>query len=148
AVEGYGYPPERNRVPPFRANPSRLDYSIHVTDGNKLHTEAAPTPGGVSPEAQPAQTMPNVPVPSRLNGEVQPQKTKDNAPAPLNKWQSFWAGVLHIDTTKIEPWIAARNALGVAAPLIVGLVIHMPQGGLAVASGALNVSYSDSHDPY
>jgi uncharacterized membrane protein YccC len=75
-------------------------------------------------------------------------KPKDPAHPPLNKWQTFWSGVLHIDTAKIEPWIAARNTFGVAAPLVVGLAVHMPLGGLAVASGALNVSYSDSHDPY
>jgi len=67
---------------------------------------------------------------------------------PLNKWQTFWRGVLHIDTAKIDPWIALRNTVGVAAPLVVGLAIGMPLGGLAVASGALNVSYSDGHDPY
>ncbi len=48
----------------------------------------------------------------------------------------------------MEPWIALRNALGVAIPLAVGIAIGMPLGGLAVASGALNVSYSDGHDPY
>jgi uncharacterized membrane protein YccC len=71
----------------------------------------------------------------------------DGAPA-LNKWETFWRGVLHVDAAKMEPWIALRNALGVAIPLAVGIAIGMPLGGLAVASGALNVSYSDGHDPY
>jgi uncharacterized membrane protein YccC len=66
----------------------------------------------------------------------------------LNKWQTFWHGVLHVDTAKIEPWIGLRNAVGVAFPLAVGVTIGMPLGGLALASGALNVSYSDGHDPY
>lgn len=48
----------------------------------------------------------------------------------------------------MNPWIALRNAMGVAIPLAVGIGIGMPLGGLAVASGALNVSYSDGHDPY
>src|ERR1035438_9027922 len=74
------------------------------------------------------------------------QKPK-NTP-PLNKWQTFWRGVLHVDTAKMEPWIALRNAMGVAIPLAVGIAIGMPLGGLAVASGALNVSYSDGQDPY
>jgi uncharacterized membrane protein YccC len=69
-------------------------------------------------------------------------------PFPLNKWQSFWRGVLHVDTTKMEPWIALRNSVGVAIPLAVGTAVGMPLGGVAVASGALNVSYSDGHDPY
>jgi uncharacterized membrane protein YccC len=75
-------------------------------------------------------------------------KTKPKEPPPLNKWQTFWRGVFHVDTAKMEPWIALRNALGVAIPLAVGIAIGMPLGGLAVASGALNVSYSDGHDPY
>jgi uncharacterized membrane protein YccC len=66
----------------------------------------------------------------------------------LNKWQTFWQGIVHIDTAKMEPWIGLRNAAGVVIPLAVGVAIGMPLGGLAVASGALNVSYSDGHDPY
>ena len=38
--------------------------------------------------------------------------------------------------------------MGVALPLIGGFLLHMPRGGLVVASGALNVSYSDGSDPY
>jgi uncharacterized membrane protein YccC len=33
-------------------------------------------------------------------------------------------------------------------PLIAGFALNMPRGGLVVASGALNVSYSDGSDPY
>jgi uncharacterized membrane protein YccC len=67
---------------------------------------------------------------------------------PLNKWEAFWRGIFHVDTAKMEPWIALRNAMGVAIPLAVGIAVGMPLGGLAIASGALNVSYSDGHDPY
>lgn len=74
------------------------------------------------------------------------RKPKDTP--PLDKWQTFWRGVLHVDIAKMEPWIALRNAMGVAIPLAVGIAIGTPLGGLAVASGALNVSYSDGHDPY
>ncbi|HTC67096.1 MAG TPA: FUSC family protein [Candidatus Acidoferrum sp.] len=38
--------------------------------------------------------------------------------------------------------------MGVVLPLIAGFALHMPRGGLVVASGALNVSYSDGSDPY
>src|SRR5262249_22890971 len=41
-----------------------------------------------------------------------------------------------------------RNMAGVLIPLIVGFALGMPRGGLAMASGALNVSYSDGHDPF
>ena len=67
---------------------------------------------------------------------------------PVGKWLKFWQGVLHVDTSKMDFGIGLRNALGVALPLAVGIAIKMPLGGLAVASGALNVSYSDGHDPY
>ncbi len=76
------------------------------------------------------------------------KSTKADVAPGLNKWETFWRGVLHVDAAKMEPWIALRNALGVAMPLAVGIAIRMPLGGLAVASGALNVSYSDGHDPY
>jgi uncharacterized membrane protein YccC len=79
---------------------------------------------------------------------ARPREAKSKETPQLNKWQVFWRGVLHVDTAKMEPWIAARNAVGVAAPLAVGIAMGMPLGGLAVASGALNVSYSDGHDPY
>jgi uncharacterized membrane protein YccC len=66
----------------------------------------------------------------------------------LRKWQTFWRGALHVDIAKMQPWIALRNAVGVSAPLAAGIALGMPLGGLAVASGALNVAYSDGHDPY
>jgi uncharacterized membrane protein YccC len=66
----------------------------------------------------------------------------------LHKWATFLRGVVHFDTTKMEPWIGLRNALGVCAPLAAGIALGMPLGGLALASGALNVSYSDGHEPY
>jgi uncharacterized membrane protein YccC len=44
--------------------------------------------------------------------------------------------------------MALRNSIGVVLPLIVGYAVGMPRGGLVVASGALNVMYSDGSDPY
>ncbi len=62
--------------------------------------------------------------------------------------KALWRIVTHIDRSKINPWQALRNTVGVVAPLIVGYALGMPRGGLAMASGALNVSYSDGSDPY
>src|SRR5436853_3262218 len=45
-------------------------------------------------------------------------------------------------------WIALRNSLAVAIPLGVGIEMGNPSAGVAVATGALNVSYSDGTDPY
>src|SRR5258705_8213636 len=78
--------------------------------------------------------------------------TIGKATAPENQHVSaikaLWRIVTHIDRSKINPWQALRNTVGVVAPLIVGYALGMPRGGLAMASGALNVSYSDGSDPY
>ena len=62
--------------------------------------------------------------------------------------QALWQIVTRIERSKINLPQALRNTLGVVAPLIVGQMLGMPRGGLAMASGALNVSYSDGSDPY
>src|SRR5207249_3314098 len=62
--------------------------------------------------------------------------------------KALWRIVTHIDRSKINAWQALRNTVGVIAPLIVGYALGMPRGGLAMSSGALNVSYSDGSDPY
>ena len=62
--------------------------------------------------------------------------------------KSFWRIVTRFDSSKLQPYIAIRNTVGLALPLIVGFELGMPRGGLAVATGALNVSYSDGSDPY
>jgi uncharacterized membrane protein YccC len=69
-------------------------------------------------------------------------------PSKLSYWRQYWHKVLQFDHGKIEPWIALRNTLGVTLPLAVGAATGMPLGGLAVATGALQVSYSDGHNPY
>jgi hypothetical protein len=61
---------------------------------------------------------------------------------------ALWRIVTRVDRSKINAWQALRNTVGVVAPLIAGYALGMPRGGLAVASGALNVSYSDGSDPY
>src|SRR5258705_3393452 len=71
--------------------------------------------------------------------------TQQHNPSPL---KALWRIVTHVDRSKINAWQALRNTIGVVAPLIVGFAMGMPRGGLAVASGALNVSYSDGSDPY
>jgi len=61
---------------------------------------------------------------------------------------SFWRGVLQFQKEKIAPWIALRNTLGFALPLAVGIALGNIPAALIASIGALNVSYSDSHDPY
>lgn len=75
--------------------------------------------------------------------------TDDAKPgARLRPLQVLWQIVTHVDRSKINVAQALRNTLGVVIPLIIGHLLGMPRGGLAMASGALNVSYSDGGDPY
>ncbi|HME11298.1 MAG TPA: FUSC family protein [Candidatus Acidoferrum sp.] len=78
--------------------------------------------------------------------------TASAAPVPppnhASPTQSFWRVLTKFDHTKVSVYRALRNAAGVALPLIAGYALGMPRGGLVVASGALNVSYSDGSDPY
>src|SRR5260370_33994607 len=66
----------------------------------------------------------------------------------LSPIKALWRIVTHVDQSKINVWQALRNTIGVVLPLIVGFALGMPRGGLAVAGGAFNVSYSDGRDPY
>lgn len=56
--------------------------------------------------------------------------------------------ILRLDRSQISLWMAARNAVGVAAPLALGVALGRPDAGLTLAVGALNVAFSDGHDPY
>ncbi len=67
---------------------------------------------------------------------------------PLNHWAALWRIVTRVEREKLAPWLAVRNALGVSLPLILGILIGNPGGGLVVAIGALNVCFSDGDDPY
>src|SRR5882762_5316859 len=78
-------------------------------------------------------------------GEDSRAPTQPKHPSPF---EALWRIVTHVDHSKINPWQALRNTVGVIAPLIAGYALGMPRGGLAMASGALNVSYSDGSDPY
>jgi len=84
------------------------------------------------------------PPPSKEGG----YRLLDNTGQRLRPLQALWQIVTLIDRSKINLAQALRNTLGVVAPLIVGHMMGMPRGGLAMASGALNVSYSDGSDPY
>ncbi|HXN00126.1 MAG TPA: FUSC family protein [Candidatus Dormibacteraeota bacterium] len=70
-------------------------------------------------------------------------KAEKRAVAP-----AFWRILTFFDRQMMSPQKALRNALGVTIPLIAGFALGMPRGGLVVASGALNVAYSDGSDPY
>jgi len=70
------------------------------------------------------------------------------APAHEGAAKSFWRILTRFDSSKLQPYLALRNTAGVVLPLVAGYGLGMPRGGLAVAIGALNVSYSDGSDRY
>jgi uncharacterized membrane protein YccC len=70
------------------------------------------------------------------------------APAHEGAAREFWRVLTRFDSSKVAPYMALRNSIGVLLPLIGGFALNMPRGGVVVASGALNVAYSDGSDPY
>ncbi len=60
----------------------------------------------------------------------------------------LWRSLTRFEPAKIAPDIAIRNTIGIVLPLILGTVWGSPAAGAVGAIGALNVCYSDSHDPY
>jgi uncharacterized membrane protein YccC len=62
--------------------------------------------------------------------------------------RAFWRVLTNFDSSKMSVSRALRNSVGVAIPLVAGYALGMPRGGLVIASGALNVAYSDGSDPY
>src|SRR5882724_4943807 len=107
---------------PGRVRPGRIRYA------NGLMTAA-------SPANTITQQQPGIPAkpPSAVSSEW---------------WRRLLQIVLQFDKRKMQPQMALRNTAGVILPLIAGYALGMPRGGLAMASGALNVSYSDGNDPY
>lgn len=66
----------------------------------------------------------------------------------MNAWASLWRTIITFHRDKFLPWIAFRNAIGVAAPLIAGAITGQLGPAVTVATGALNVAFSDGYEPY
>ena len=69
-------------------------------------------------------------------------------PAVPGAWKAFWQNVVRFQADKVTPWLALRNSIGVTVPLALGVALGSIPAGLAICTGALNVAFSDSHDPY
>src|SRR5260370_26505964 len=61
---------------------------------------------------------------------------------------AFWQSVARFQADKVTPWLALRNALGIALPLAVGAAAGATSSGVVMSTGALNVAFSDNFDPY
>jgi uncharacterized membrane protein YccC len=89
-------------------------------------------------------------VASETNTVVQAPGRSAGAQIPAHEGaaKNFWRILSRFDSSKLQPYLALRNTAGVVLPLIAGYALNMPRGGLSVAIGALNVSYSDGSDRY
>ena len=71
----------------------------------------------------------------------------DDAPNPP-AWAALFQILRKFESAKLAPWVALRNATGVVVPLGIGVALGQIPTALVAATGALNVSFSDSDDPY
>jgi hypothetical protein len=67
--------------------------------------------------------------------------------AQPDPWLALRQSVIRYDAAKVSPLLALRNAVGVAL-LVIGLATGELSGGLVASTGALNVAFSDSQEPY
>ena len=70
------------------------------------------------------------------------------SPAHPSAWASLWQTIVRFQKEKVSPWMALRNALGVGLTLAAGIAYGSVPGGLILATGALNVAFSDGQEPY
>ncbi len=67
---------------------------------------------------------------------------------PTRAWTAFRSALTRFEASKIVPEIAVRNAIGFTAAIAIATIVRSPSAGAIAGTGALNVSYSDSRDPY
>ncbi|MGI8989653.1 MAG: FUSC family protein [Bryobacteraceae bacterium] len=70
-----------------------------------------------------------------------------DSPSPSSA-SALWRAITRFDASKIAPWLALRNSIGILFPLIAGVAAGNMGPGLIVSTGALNVSFSDGGDSY
>ncbi len=87
-------------------------------------------------------------MPPSANIAAQPPLASQPLAEHPSGWASFWQTVIRYDAAKVTPWLALRNAIGVALPLIAGVAWGQLSAGLIAGTGALNVAFSDSQEPY
>ena len=73
-------------------------------------------------------------------------------PEPAGRWPRAWKcfrqTLTDYDGSKVNVARGLRNALGVAVPLMLGAMAGRMGPALVMATGALNVGFADSTDPY
>jgi uncharacterized membrane protein YccC len=83
------------------------------------------------------------------SSKLLPQAASTSSPpAHEGAGRAFWQVLNRFDSSKLSPYLALRNSVGVVLPLAAGFALNIPRGGVVVASGALYVAFSDGSDPY
>jgi uncharacterized membrane protein YccC len=70
------------------------------------------------------------------------------AQVPVTPLTAFWRTLTRYEGARVVPEIAVRNTLGFVAAIVLGTVFGSPSSGVVAGTGALNISFSDSRDPY
>jgi len=70
------------------------------------------------------------------------------AHAPVKPLNAFWRTLIRYDAAKIVPEIAVRNTVGFVVAVVLGTLLGGASSGVVAGTGALNISFSDSRDPY
>ncbi len=66
----------------------------------------------------------------------------------VRPFAALWRALTRFEAGKIAPEIAVRNTIGFIAAVVLATVFSSPSAGVLAGIGALNVSYSDSREPY
>jgi hypothetical protein len=90
------------------------------------------------------------PVNDSKTGQPRADRNTDRPPqsGQHSSWRAFWKILTSFDRTKLLPYMAFRNAVGMLLSLALGTATQIAFGAPAAACGALFVSYSDGSDPY
>jgi hypothetical protein len=76
------------------------------------------------------------------------ERPSEVRPARRSAWSTFWQTLVGYQSEKVNAWLAVRNTIGVALLLAIGVELSRISSSLVMSTGALNVAFSDSQEPY
>lgn len=79
-----------------------------------------------------------------------PSDNDDRMPPAVkhSSGRAFWKILISLDRSKMAPFMALRNSVGMLLSFALGVAAQLGFGAAAAGCGALFVSYSDGSDPY
>jgi uncharacterized membrane protein YccC len=75
---------------------------------------------------------------------------RSQSPARLiaGSLRRLYADAARLDLSQSDPVVSARNAIGLVVPLVLGVALGSPAGGVQAAIGGLQTSFADRPGPY